>query len=251
MRGYHRHNDIELNLVTAGRLIYEIGGKSVIVEAGQLAAFWAALPHRLVSSDGVIDMHWLTLPLAHFLHWQLPVPIVRAILDGRVLRSSVPAGASADVLRMQQWALDLHGQQPDVRTAVLLEIEARLRRIIIDGQRPSRTTRPDAHDSAARMSNHIAAHYITLRSVDEVAAAVGLRPTSAMTVFKRAFGITLLDHITHYRVAHAQQLLITTDRKVLGIALDSGFGSLSRFNVAFRAVCGMTPRAYRGLCNVG
>jgi len=95
------------------------------------------------------------------------------------------------------------------------------------------------------MARHIAAHFATIGSIAEVAAQVGLRPNYAMTLFKDAFGVTILDHLIHYRVAHAQQLLISTDRKVLDIAMDSGFSSLSRFNVAFKRVCGLTPRAYR------
>jgi len=40
-------------------------------------------------------------------------------------------------------------------------------------------------------------------------------------------------------------LLVTTEDLVLNIALSAGFGSLSRFNEAFRRAFGCTPRDYR------
>ena len=46
---------------------------------------------------------------------------------------------------------------------------------------------------------------------------------------------------------HAQRELVTSDAKVLAVALDAGFGSLSRFNAAFRAICGCSPRDYRAM----
>jgi AraC-like DNA-binding protein len=38
---------------------------------------------------------------------------------------------------------------------------------------------------------------------------------------------------------------VTTDERVVNIAHDSGFESLSRFNRAFKQLAGMTPRQYR------
>ena len=36
-----RHNEIELNLLESGALVYLMGGRRVTVPAGRLAAFWA------------------------------------------------------------------------------------------------------------------------------------------------------------------------------------------------------------------
>ena len=47
------------------------------------------------------------------------------------------------------------------------------------------------------------------------------------------------------RVSHAQRLLATTDMKIVDVAFDSGFTSISRFNDAFRRACGCSPREYR------
>ena len=91
----------------------------------------------------------------------------------------------------------------------------------------------------------IAQRYLEHLSVEEIGRAVGLHPNYAMGLFKRTFGTTLVDYLTHHRVSHAQRLLATTDRKIVEVAMESGFNSISRFNEAFRRACGCSPREYR------
>jgi AraC-like DNA-binding protein len=43
--------------------------------------------------------------------------------------------------------------------------------------------------------------------------------------------VRLVEYTNQHRVSHARRLLVTTNEKILTIALESGFRSLSRFNV--------------------
>ena len=55
-------------------------------------------------------------------------------------------------------------------------------------------------------------------------------------------------YLAHYRVAHAKEALEDPQRakeKIVTIAYESGFGSLSAFNRAFKQSTEMTPSAYR------
>jgi AraC-like DNA-binding protein len=74
---------------------------------------------------------------------------------------------------------------------------------------------------------------------------MGLNPNYTSGLFQKTFGTTISAFITEHRISHAQRLLITTDSKILEIALASGFNTLSRFNRAFLERCGCTPREYR------
>ncbi len=66
-----------------------------------------------------------------------------------------------------------------------------------------------------------------------------------MTLFRHAFGTTMRTFITQHRISHAQRLLVITGDAILNVALAAGFQSLSRFNEAFKAACGCSPRDYR------
>ncbi len=66
-----------------------------------------------------------------------------------------------------------------------------------------------------------------------------------MTQFRKAFGMSLVTCINAHRITHSKRMLSTTTEQVLTIAYESGFGSLSRFNDAFRRTVGCTPRQFR------
>jgi transcriptional regulator GlxA family with amidase domain len=67
-----------------------------------------------------------------------------------------------------------------------------------------------------------------------------------MRVFRKQCGASVWEYLTRLRVAHAQRLLITTNLKVLDVAMESGFGSVAPFYAAFAAhTQGLRPLDYR------
>jgi AraC-like DNA-binding protein len=95
------------------------------------------------------------------------------------------------------------------------------------------------------MACFIARNYTSRIQIKDVAECVRLHPDYAATLFRKTFGTTLNSLITRHRIAHAQRRLITTNERIVNIAHDSGFDSLSRFNRAFKEIARVTPREYR------
>jgi AraC-like DNA-binding protein len=247
-----RHNELELNLVVAGALTYLIGGRRVTLRARHLAAFWAATPHQVLRSDGVTHYYVVTVPLAWVLGWGLPEAFVQTLLSGAILEEPDEAMAERDLARMAQWHADLRpGERRE--EPVLLELKARLLRLATNERagapRKRHRLREASGDAAPthaeQMATFVARHYREPLGPDEVARAVGLNPDYAASLFKRTFGTTIARFIAQHRVTHAQRELVTGDAKVLQIGMDSGFGSLTRFNAIFKSLCGCTPRDYR------
>ena len=132
---------------------------------------------------------------------------------------------------------------------VLLEAEARLLRLSMN--MPSRRRQAElggvqAHlGKVERMTVFVAGHYTDDIAIADIAQAAELHPNSAMRLFRKACGMTLMEYLTMHRVCHAQQLLATTDIKIRSVAVDCGFGSASRFYAAFERIVGQRPREYR------
>ena len=95
------------------------------------------------------------------------------------------------------------------------------------------------------MARDVARHYQQALKVQDVAREVQLHPNYAMRFFKKTFRTTLNEYVTQYRIAQAQRLLATTDAKVIEVAFESGFRTLSRFYDAFERACGCSPSRYR------
>lgn len=254
MQRSDRHNEIELNLLERGSLTYLLGGAKVTVPPGRLAAFWAGVPHQIIHFEQVTPYFVATIPLAWFLHWRLPEPLVRRVMQGEVILEPGTNGRSADRELFLAWLKDLSTSSEERGRICLLEMEARMRRLALAVQ--AKTSPPSQEPAgtalaagglnrAEQMAAFIARHHHEPLTLGTIAETVGLHPNYAMSVFRRAFGTTLLEYLTQHRLSHAQRFLVTTDDLILNIALRSGFGSLSRFNEAFRRAFGCTPREFR------
>jgi AraC family transcriptional regulator, melibiose operon regulatory protein len=250
-----RHNEIELNLLQTGSLSYIFGGRKVIIEAGRLAVFWAAIPHQVVSADNNPEYYVATIPLAWFLQWNIPQYLVHSVLHGRIEFDPMPDQTDLDKRFLERWIEDLASGQAELRRAALLEIEARLVRMAtalpachteqVDNRTHGSILSEGGLSKAEQMSAYIARHYTELLTVEKISQSVGLHPNYAMAVFRKAFGGTMIDFVTQHRLSHAQLLLITTDNTILSVSLDAGFGSISHFNEMFKKSFGCTPRQYR------
>jgi AraC family transcriptional regulator, melibiose operon regulatory protein len=238
-----RHNEIELNLLTSGSLTYLLGGHRTTIQAGRLAIFWAAIPHQIVAFDGEAPYFVVTLPLSEFLRAGVERTVAHSILRGDLLVDA--ERDDTDEVKFRQWEREFRTNATGHRPA-LLEVQARLLRFATGA-----SNRPAIRHCGAELSRadqlacYIARNYHSPLTSRSIADANGVHPNYAMNLFRQTFGTTMTTFITQHRISHAQRLLVTTDDAVLGVALASGFQSLSRFNEAFKAACGCSPRDYR------
>jgi AraC family transcriptional regulator, melibiose operon regulatory protein len=256
MKRAHRHNEVELNFIEQGSLTYLFGGVRMSLQAGQMALFWATVPHQLMRVEERTLLHWITIPFATFLQWQLPDILTHQIICGRFVTDAQETMHPQENERLfRQWYADLQQNSPEYRKVVLLEVEARLRRLAFSmntqdndftKQEGSRASLPAGElSSVERVACFISEHYTESLSVEQIAQTVHLHPNYMMSLFRKNFGMSIIDYVTQYRVSHAQFLLVTTDANASEIALKAGFGSVSRFYTAFKEVCGQSPVAYR------
>lgn len=254
----HCHNEVELNFVEQGAMTYLFGGQRARVEAGQIALFWATIPHQVIDADAQTTLHWMTVPLATFLQWQLPAALAQQVMCGRFVVSQdeeCTRPCRSDQALFRQWYEDLRQNADEYRKIVLLEVEARLHRlglaIAAHNHPPAEQFAPGTTHASGelskveRIASFIAEHYTEPLSIERIAQVVHLHPNYTTSVFHKSFGMSIVNYITQYRVAHAQRLLVTTDENISTIALAAGFGSMSHFYCVFTKICAQSPAAYR------
>lgn len=254
MRRPDRHNEIELNLLKGGTLTYLFGGERVTVPDGAMIAFWAAIPHQIIGYSEKPEYYVITIPLAWFLQFRLPTKLVDPLLHGHFLRDPTPRRFDLDFRLCKTWECDLESGRDEPDTAIRLELHARLLRLadaVPTTKRGRNKRRPKAYlgegglSKVEHMAAYIAQHYQDSILIEEIATEVGLHPNYAMSLFKKTFNLTINEYLTQHRLSHAQRLLATTDAKIIDIALDAGYPTLSRFYEAFKKSCGCSPSSYR------
>lgn len=240
---------LELCYVADGWLSYQIGGDTVRVAAGQLAAFWPATPHQVLAySEGSLEAFVATAPLSWFLSGGFPATFVQALLHGRMVCTAPDERSGLDQRMFAMWADEPANDDPEIALAMLLELKARLLRFTLTkAPAPPATVTGERFTKADAIANLVARRFTGPMTLGSIAREVQLPPKQVGSLFHRVYGTSLVDFITRHRIFQAQRLLVTSRAKIAAVATAAGFGSLSRFNSAFRQACGCSPRHFRQL----
>jgi AraC-like DNA-binding protein len=82
-------------------------------------------------------------------------------------------------------------------------------------------------------------------SVEDVLRFVPMSRSHFHAVFRAVTGRTMIAVLRELRVRRARELLAGSDRSVLEVSMECGFGSLSHFCHSFKALAGCPPGEYR------
>ena len=107
--------------------------------------------------------------------------------------------------------------------------------------------RPEPSDNASVRPalSYMAEHYMEPVTVKDLAACCNISKSYFMACFKRAAGMSAIEHLTQLRIRAACEALSRTRQSVSEIAADCGYQNLSGFNRQFKRLTGYSPVQYR------
>lgn len=248
----HWHRDMEIIYVKKGSMIVRMAMRDVRAEAGDICIIPPGALHALRTDGGkqaeyeniIFDPEMLGSGGADICARRYLVPIAAGRLLSPLYLQPEKAGydaarrclAHADELcgaRGMGWELGVKAAMLDLILALLqlqpdaVEMEA-----------------PDA-DRLKRVIGCIQQEYASRMKVEDVAERIGCSPSHFMRWFRQMTGNSFVNFLNEYRLAEAARQLRSTDEKILTIAHNVGFDSLSNFNRQFKLRYMMTPREYR------
>jgi AraC-like DNA-binding protein len=244
---FHFHNEMEINFLARGEIVYNYGGRAIPLPPRSLTVFWGGVSHRFEDWKPGGELWSVHIPWGWFLSWSFPCDLTRRLLQGDFIHAPASAAARADAEAMRRWSADIHDTSGDSRhrlAALLFEVRARLLRLALDFKSLPATERGGAPATGVnRMLHEIAGRFRDPGlDVVQIARHAGLTPNHANACFRKTCGTTLMRYVNLQRVSHAQCLLAAGDAKLLEVALESGFGSASQFYHVFREITGASPR---------
>jgi AraC-like DNA-binding protein len=95
------------------------------------------------------------------------------------------------------------------------------------------------------VANYVAEHLGDKVTLADMAAAARLSRMHFAALFLRATGLRPHDYLLRQRVAAARELLLSSDRPIVEIALSVGFQTQAHFTTVFKRVTGSTPARWR------
>jgi AraC-like DNA-binding protein len=251
--GWHFHDEVELTLITQGRGSRFVGDCIETYEEGDLVLLGPELPHTYTAGppSGGGENEAISAQFREdFLGPQAllgpDLMAVKQLIDrarcGLAFSGeTVPAVAGA-LLEMRR--LDSPERTVALLGALLVLARSRhVRTLASDSYFPA----IDATGRAAvdAMCGFLAGAYASPVTLEDVARAANVAPTTASRLFRRAMGRTLTRYIIELRVSAACQLLTDSDRSVASVAAECGYRNLSNFNRQFHRLKHTTPLAFR------
>lgn len=82
-------------------------------------------------------------------------------------------------------------------------------------------------------------------TLDEISEAMNISKYYLCHIFKKTTNMTLTDWKNYLKIEKAKELLVSSDLKIIDIALECGFGNASYFSEMFAKREKITPEAYR------
>lgn len=111
--------------------------------------------------------------------------------------------------------------------------------------KPAPEVAADAKARLTVMLNQTPASELLDLSFQELVEEMRCTPRHLSRVFHQVVGMSFREKQAQVRLIRAQELLATTESKVLEVALESGYQSLSLFNLMFKKRFGVTPGEWR------
>ncbi|MCA6106773.1 helix-turn-helix domain-containing protein [Bradyrhizobium cenepequi] len=96
-----------------------------------------------------------------------------------------------------------------------------------------------------RVVEYVAEHLDEKVTLADMAAAARLSRMHFAALFFRATGLTPHQYLLKQRVSTAQEMLRTTDKSIVDIALSVGFSTQAHFTTVFKRIVGQTPLKWR------
>lgn len=253
MPGPHMHSQVEINVLLHGSMTYWLDGALVRLEGHRLVMFWGMAPHQVTESSDDAEFACFYLPLSMVLGLSRAARLRDAVLRGGMIAARSVEPWERDIAL--RWRRELMSGDEAIEAVVRDELVARLQRLDHEGWQDLRradgpVAAPPGFDaerlaSLEAMTRFIGEQGLRAIQANDVAKAAGLHPNYAMSLFKKAFGITIKQAVTRHRLDAAQSLLLATDTSIASIAFDCGFGSLSSFYEAFEKRFSVSPASFR------
>ena len=244
----HYHSAVEAVLTLKGSVEYKAGGQSYSVREGDVILVPPDMQHELSMDASSQRYLYLFEPdvLMEMRDFKR-----QAESFNRVFLLNDQSEVHTRIRDLLLEAAEVYNRHEPMWNTLcnsyVLQIYALLgQKYLSAAQRPR--TRAETRMDSESINNtltYISNHYAQELTLEEVAEFAGFSKFYFSRTFKKQTGYSFKDYLCQKRLQVASDLLIRTRKSMRDIAVESGFGSVTTFNRAFRERRGCTPTEYR------
>jgi AraC-like DNA-binding protein/mannose-6-phosphate isomerase-like protein (cupin superfamily) len=252
----HWHDHLEIALVLHGQGGFELGGRRLPAQPGDVFFIDDSQPHVARAEPGAD----LRLLLVLFRPELIAGPGCREFDLGYLAAfrpddpTVTPRIAGSSPLSAQIWPVLSELQRlcdrADRREQQLVDATLRRALALVNRDRGANEAAAGGSAAARRQLIRPVLAYIDRHggepiTLEQVAAVAHVSPSRIRHVFKEVTGLGFKDYVTHVRMAEAKRLLLSTELSVEEVAHAVSYTNLSQFYKVFDRSCSMSPATYR------
>ena len=241
----HRHNYIEIEYIKKGKMEHELNGLKSILTKGSFYALNRGDLHSFTVLEPV-EIHHISISYKH----------APSIIQNLINTMSFPfyGNISDETLtrldeyfyKIQEYINSSSSYEFEKITAYTILL---LTKIFENAATLSKTSVSAAYRYIEKAMEYVENNFSQPLTLAEVSDYVHLSPNYFSNLFKEISGTTFLKFLNDQRINKAKELLIYTNKTILDIALECGFGSFSSFSRSFKKSCNCRPYEFRNKTN--
>ena len=253
----HLHNEVELLYMLSGTMTVQVMGEEFLLRWGEVVLINSHVVHATITHDPNAYMCLLQFNPDVLVHSSLASEykyVIPFLCQNRFHFKVIRPQDGDQQREIAMLLTDTANEFQYKDTGYEIMIKANLYRLLalmfrnrmITSDMPLPAPREDLLKSKlARVIEYVEKHYDEPIEVAQVAKLVNLNPDYFCRLFKSATGQPFIQYLNNVRISVAERLLLTTDRLITDILVETGFSSLSYFNRTFRKIKHCCPSEYR------
>lgn len=251
----HYHSLIELSLILEGKGIYKINGKRHVINAGDVFFFRPNEAHCITD----IEENGMKLLNIHIAPYYLYTNFQNALNSNyvKILSSAFPLISNKinDTLDKDKIAEirllfnsirnEMENKNSDYLTVVINYISNILILISRVYKESFSNKERQSYKKILTVIDYIDNNFNQEITLDTLCEKVNYSRCYFSSSFKKCMGMSLWDYLCIKRIECALNLIKTTDKNLLDIALESGFNNTVNFNKLFKKYTNVSPGSFR------
>lgn len=250
---FHFHPEYEITYITNGKGKRFVGNNMSGFSTGDLVLLGANLPHcwKLDAEPGPTPSAIVIQFSKDFLGAQFFKSTELGTIHKLLEKSSAGmrfTGKINEEVRLQMHHLQMEND-PFIRLMGLLKILHSLSTTrsysLLDKNKFAITHIESGFEKINLVYAYLVDNFQNHISLNEVSKSINMTPNAFCKYFKKITRKTFMEAVIDFRINHATQQLIDTDKSITHVCYDSGFRDMSHFYKMFAARMKMSPLHYR------
>jgi AraC-like DNA-binding protein len=250
----HWHNDLEIVYVFEGSIRMGINSETRILKAGDMAICSSGDIHYYDSKDSSskIMMVIFNPSLIGFPGgWPLNVRLTSPFIEKRIATREEEVCINNRLSLILQELMNEYNQKLEYHEQVIIGLLHEwsgliLRHVPSDKINPQKDKRRITNMKIMQgVLEYLDVNYMHPITLADAARQANISLFYFSRFFKSLSGMSYIAYLSNIRVNQAEQLLLTTDKTILDIALECGFTNIRTFNRVFKQIKQRTPSELR------